>query len=148
MYTVELQWLEHWWLVYHGLFELIFESLRKFFDSLSKQIVREIFVFYYEIVCCVYSLSSHQGNSNEYMQHTIILLKIETISINYRRLLPDLAPWLNLTGSIYLSLEQISMVPKMFEPLKFDCKINLNSFSSEQISIINQNFIHLPIKYM
>ena len=27
--TVELQWLEHWWLVYHGCFELILESLRK-----------------------------------------------------------------------------------------------------------------------
>ena len=27
LYTVELQWLEHWWLVYHGSFELVFESL-------------------------------------------------------------------------------------------------------------------------
>ena len=26
-YTVELQWLEHWWLVYHGWFELILGSL-------------------------------------------------------------------------------------------------------------------------
>ena len=25
--TVELQWLEHRWLVYHGYFELVFESL-------------------------------------------------------------------------------------------------------------------------
>ena len=80
------------------------------------------FSFYYEIVCCVYSLESpHWGNSNEYTQHTIILLKIENISINYSHLLPDLAPWLNLTGLNYLSLEQISVVPKMFEPLKFDC---------------------------
>ena len=47
--TIELQWLEHWWLVYHGLFELSFS------DSSRKQILREIFLFYYKIVCCVYS---------------------------------------------------------------------------------------------
>ena len=29
LHTVELQWLEHWWLVYHGYFELVLESLRK-----------------------------------------------------------------------------------------------------------------------
>ena len=55
------------------------------------------------------------------MQHTVILLKIKNISINYRHLLPDLVPWLNLIGSNYPSLEQISMVPKIFEPLKFYC---------------------------
>ena len=27
--TVELQWLEHRWLVYHGYFELVLESLGK-----------------------------------------------------------------------------------------------------------------------
>ena len=67
----------------------------------------------------MYSLESpHRGDSNEYTQHTIILLQIENISIkNYRHLLSDLAPWLNLIGSNYPSLEQISMVPKMFEPV-------------------------------
>ena len=114
--TVELRWLEHRWLVYHGLFELIFESLQNFSDSSRTHISRKIFLFYYEIVC--YLLRS---DSNEYMQHTIILLKIENISINYCHLLPDLVLWLNLIGSNYSSLEQISMVPKMFEPLKFDC---------------------------
>ena len=28
-YTVELQWLEHRWVVYHGYFELVLESLGK-----------------------------------------------------------------------------------------------------------------------
>ena len=28
-YTVELQWLEHCWLVYHGCFELVLQSLGK-----------------------------------------------------------------------------------------------------------------------
>ena len=28
-YTVDLQWLEHRWLVYHGYFELVLESIGK-----------------------------------------------------------------------------------------------------------------------
>ena len=54
-------------------------------------------------------------------QYTVILQKSENTSLNYRYLLPDLALWLTLSGSSYPYLEQISMVPKMFEPLKFDC---------------------------
>ena len=55
------------------------------------------------------------------------------ISLNYRYLLPELVPWLTLSGSNYLCLEWISMVRKMFEPLKFDCillslKGNWNTF--------------------
>ena len=35
-----------------------------------------IFSFYHGIVCCVYSLESpHRGDSNEYIQHTIIVKK-------------------------------------------------------------------------
>ena len=80
------------------------------------------FLFYHLIVCCVYSLElPHRGNSNVYTQHTIIVLKIEKISLNYRYLLPELVPWLTLSGSNYPCLERISMVPKMFEPLRFDC---------------------------
>ena len=72
--TVELRWLEYRWLVYHGLFELVFESLRNSSDSSRKQIFNEIFLFYREIVCCVYSLESpHRGDSNEYNQYTIIV---------------------------------------------------------------------------
>ena len=37
-------------------------------------------------------------------------------------LLPDLPPGLTLNGSNYPYLEQIFMVPKRFEPSKFDCK--------------------------
>ena len=58
--------------------------------------------FFQEIVCCVYSLES---NSNEYTQHTFIVQKVEKTSLNYHRLLPDLAPWLTLTGSNYQCLE-------------------------------------------
>ena len=42
-----------------------------------------------------------------------------------RCLRPDLVPLLNLSGSNYPYLEQIFMVPKMFEPLKFDCTLIL-----------------------
>ena len=38
-------------------------------------------------------------------------------------MLPDLAPWLTLSGSKYPCLEQFSVVPKIFEPLKFDCSL-------------------------
>ena len=51
-----------------------FEFLQNPSASSRKQIVREIFLLYHEIVCCVYSLELPQrGNSNEYTQHTIIL---------------------------------------------------------------------------
>ena len=59
--------------------------------------------------------------SNEYTQHTIIVWKIEKTSLNYRQLPPDVAPSLTLSDLNYTYLEQVSMVPKIFEPLKFDC---------------------------
>ena len=36
-------------------------------------------------------------------------------------MLPELVPWVTLSGSNYPCLKWISMVPKMFEPLRFDC---------------------------
>ena len=41
----------------------------------SKQHIYGIFIiFYHEVICCMYSLESpHQGDSNEYTQHTIIV---------------------------------------------------------------------------
>ena len=44
----------------------------KFFRQLKKTNIREIFLFYHEIVCCAYSLESPH-HSNEYTQHTIIV---------------------------------------------------------------------------
>ena len=44
-------------------------------------------------------------------------------------LLPDLAPGLTLNGSNFPYLEQIYMVQKRFEPLKFDCILyNINLY--------------------
>ena len=55
-----------------------FLSPNNFSDSSRKQIFQKIFLFYHEIVCCVYSLESpHWGDSNEHPQHTIIVCKID-----------------------------------------------------------------------
>ena len=71
----------------------------------------------------MYSLESpHRDDSNEYTQHTIILWKMEKTFLDYFHLPSDLALCLTPSGSNYPCLEQISMVPKMFEPLKFDCR--------------------------
>ena len=48
---------------------------------------------------------------------------MEKTFLDYFRLPSDLALWLTRSGSNYPCLEQISMVPKMFEPFKFDCMI-------------------------
>ena len=50
-------------------------------------------------------------------------------SLNYFHLFPDPALWLTLSGSNYACLEQISMVPKLFEPLKFKC---INEYTQEK----------------
>ena len=72
----------------------------------------EIFSFYHEIVCCVYSLEwPLWSNSHEYTQHTVIVWKIEKTFLYY--LSPNLALWLTLSGSNYPYLEQMSMVPKI-----------------------------------
>ena len=54
-----------------------------------KQVFRDIFLYCHENLCWVYSLESpHWGDSNEYTQLTIIVLKIKKTSLNYRHLLP------------------------------------------------------------
>ena len=98
----------------------------KFVRSFKKINIWGNFLFYHEIVCCVYSLeSTHRSDSNEYIQHTIIVSRIEKWIPKYSHLLPDLASLLTLIGSNYLYPKQISMVPKCFELLRFDwnCKL-------------------------
>ena len=76
-------------------------------------------IFILKTVYCVCSLESPQGgDSNENTQHTFMLWKIKEILI----MPPDLALLSTLTGSNYPCLELFFMVPKVFEPLKFDCK--------------------------
>ena len=54
---------------------------------------------------------------------------MEKISLNYPYLLPELVPWLTLSGSKYPCLERIYMVPKVFEPLRFDCMSLAENFT-------------------
>ena len=61
--------------------------------------------------------SPHRGDSNEYTEHTHIE---DWKSIPKLSHFPnDLAPWFTLSGSNNPCLKQISMVPKIFKPLKF-----------------------------
>ena len=83
--------------------------------------------FYHENVCCVYSLE---------IPHLIEAIIMSTINILlfYRKLKrhpyiipiihPVLVLSLTLNGSNCQCLEQISVVLKMVEPLKFDCITN------------------------
>ena len=135
--TVELRWLERRRLVYHGLFELIFESLRNFSDSSSKQLLREIFLFYYEIVCCVYSLESSHF-------------------VEDRKHFSELSPFASWSGAMIKSQwfelpisRTISMVPKMFEPLKFDCRTATETNTSYvTINTRTTATEELPLKYL
>ena len=125
--TVELQWLEHGWFVYHGCFELVLESLGNTPIAAELGYLGYFFLF---MVYCVYTLESlRSGDSNENTQYTYMLKNRKYISIMH----PDLALRLTLTGSNYPCLELIFMVPKVFEPLKFYCMLGgfTNIFTSE-----------------
>ena len=81
-------------------------------------IIKVVFLFHIKMVYCVYSLESpHRGDSNESTQYTFMLKKIKKILIKP----PNLALLSTLICSNYSCLELIFMVPKVFEPLKFDC---------------------------
>ena len=68
--TVKPQWLEHWWLVYFGLFELVFffffffESLGNSSDSSGKQIFRAILRKISWFVTKIYVVCAHKNRLN------------------------------------------------------------------------------------
>ena len=83
-YTVDLQWLEHWWLVYHGCFELVLECLGKKNHGGRSEIIKGDFLFLFKVVYCVYSLESPRwGDSNENIQYTFILKEVENKTLYY-----------------------------------------------------------------
>ena len=132
--TVKPQWLKHWCFVYHGLFELVFASHENSSVGSGKQIfrvVRHNFLFYHENICCTHynrpieAILTSTLNKPLYYRRSNIQI--------YPHLPPDPALWLPLNGSNYPCLEQISMVPKLFESLKFFC--TLNSFSPVEASL-------------
>ena len=79
---MELQWLAHWWLIYHGCFELVIESLGKNPKAADLRKFRSIFLFILKMVYCVFSLESPRwGDSNENAHNTFMLKKMEKIPL-------------------------------------------------------------------
>ena len=74
----------------------------------------------------------HQNRLNK-----AILMRTHNIPSNYKKIKeilimpPDLALSSTLIGSNYPCLELIFMVPKAFEPLKFDCKLYTSYFQNK-----------------
>ena len=115
------------WLVYRGWNELFFQSLQNSSSSSRKQIFKVFFfLFFHGIVCCVYSLESpDRGDSNEYTQHRFFFFFNRCVE--NRKDFPKLSLLGSWTGAMinpqWLKLPMSrtnSMVPKMFEPLRFD----------------------------
>ena len=79
--TVKFEWHEHRFLVYRGwtCFWVPTKIFREAPENKNLGILREIFLFYREDVCCVYSTESpNQGDSYEYIQNTIIYRRAKT----------------------------------------------------------------------
>ena len=117
--TVELQWLEHWWHIYHGCFELVLESLGK---THPMHICDNLGWFSFVILVngILFVLIRIASMRRFKWEHTIY----HHVKENLKDTLimpPDLPLWLTLISSIYPCLELIFMVPKVFEPLKFYC---------------------------
>ena len=62
---------------------------------------------------------------------------MEKTFLDYFHLPSDLALWLTLSGSNYPCLEQISMVPKIFEPWKFECILFMVSLENVYFIFLN-----------
>ena len=120
--TVELQWLEHWWLVYHVCFEFVLECLGKnpiASDIIIIGIIKCDFLFYIEndILCVPNRLATSRRFCWVHPTYLHIKENRKRIPI----VPPDLALWLTLISSNYPYLKHIFMVLKMFEPLKCCC---------------------------
>ena len=67
-------------------------------------------------------------------------------SLHYCHLLPDLASWLTLSGLNYPYLKEMSMVLKMFKPLRFNCTCiciwKALKCSYKQVSSLEEYFIY------
>ena len=122
--TVQLQW-------YNTFSSLTMADSNSFWvpgnstDSSRKQILRNIFGKMCYFIKNMYFVCSHKIASTGWFQwlHSSYHYFIECSKtlLNCHHLHLDLALWLTLNVSNYPFLEQIDIVPKMIEPLKFDC---------------------------
>ena len=80
----------------------------------------EVFLFYHETVCWMYALESHAIRMS-----TLNIPLFLQMSKKHPKIVPigppGLALWLTHDGSHNPCLEQISMFPRMIQPLKCDC---------------------------
>ena len=74
-HTVDLQWLEHWWLVYYVCFELLLASLGKKSHICRFRIIKLFFLYWIGILWVLIRIAK------ENTQHTLILRKIEKIPL-------------------------------------------------------------------
>ena len=105
-----------------------FWVLTEFFRKLKKvNIFGNFLILSCSYILCVLirpaSLESphHRGDLMSILN--ILCRKSKNVSLNYRCMLPNMAPWITFSGSNYPCLEHFSMVPKMFKPLTFDCTV-------------------------
>ena len=63
--TVKPQQLKHWWLINHGWFTLVFDSLWNSLDHSKKQIIKEIFLFYHN------TMESAHCSHGSFLWHSI-----------------------------------------------------------------------------
>ena len=80
------------------------------------------------LIIKVYVVCTHLNRLIEAILMSILNIQLlcrrsKKTFLYYSHLSPNLALWLTLSGSNYLCVEQISMVPKMFEPLKLNCSL-------------------------
>ena len=75
-------------------------------------------IFFNMKVCCMFSLESpHQGDSNEYTQHTIFNIKTKSPLI-----IQSLPLWIFSRGLKNEFETAVVVEPSVFEPLKFYCR--------------------------
>ena len=112
----------HVFVMFYDRMNTIHQFIKTFFDnkmSIFEEYGAFYFLFYNEIVCCVYSLESPRRVHSTYHYFIWIILDRKDIT-KLSPLPPDLALWLTLNGLNYPCLEQISTVQKMFEPIEFN----------------------------
>ena len=79
---------------------------------------RGIFDFFNMKLCCGFSLElPHEGDSNEYTQHTII--NIQKISLNYPKYNYVCSHGIFFSGLMNEFKTAVVNEPSVFEPLKF-----------------------------
>ena len=129
--TVKPQRLEHWWLVYNGQFELIFESqivlMAKKNQTNFYGYFRD-FLYFITNKCCVLLLLGvllcmlcvliRVTSSRRFLWVHTTYIEIEKTSLNKFYLSPHLALWLSLTGSNYPCLDKKSHGPKDFRSIE------------------------------